>query len=45
MLKVYIVREMLGTPDLAGDEQPFDCLVIQNRHAMGSVGRSMDWTV
>jgi len=26
-------------------EQPFDCLIVQNRHAVQSVGRSMDWTL
>ena len=29
----------------AGFEQPFNCLIIQNRHAVQSVGRSMDWTL
>ena len=28
----------------AGVEQPFDCLIIQNRQAMQSTVRSMDWT-
>jgi len=26
-------------------EQRFDCLIIQNRQAVHSVGRSMDWTL
>ena len=30
---------------MAGVEQPFDCLVIQNRQAMHSMGRSKNWTV
>jgi len=29
----------------AGVEQPFDCFVIQNYQAMGSMLRSMDWTM
>ena len=29
----------------AGVEQPFDCLVAQNRHAGQSMGSSMDWTL
>jgi len=29
----------------AGVEQPFDCLIIQNRQAVQSMGRSMDWTL
>jgi len=29
----------------AGFEQPFNCLIIQNRHAVQSMGRSMDWTL
>ena len=29
----------------AGVEQPFHCLIVQNRHAVQSVGRSMDWTL
>ena len=29
----------------AGVEQPFGCLIVQNRQAMQSVGRSMDWTL
>ena len=37
-MKVYEVN--LG----AGVEQPFDCLIVQNRQAMQSMGRSMDWT-
>jgi len=28
-----------------GVEQPFVCLIIQNRQAMQSMGRSMDWTL
>jgi len=26
-------------------EQPFDCLIIQNRQAVESMGRSVDWTL
>jgi len=28
----------------AGVEQQFDCLIVQNRQAMQSMGSSMDWT-
>jgi len=28
-----------------GVEQPFNCLIVQNRQAMQSMGRSMDWTL
>jgi len=28
-----------------GVEQPFNCLVVQNRQALQSMGRSMDWTL
>jgi len=32
--------------DLEADvEQPFGCLIVQNRQAMQSMGRSMDWTL
>jgi len=35
----------LAALDLRTDvEQPFDCLIVQNRQAMQSIGRSMDWT-
>ena len=37
---------LLGSPSLgAGFENLFDCLIIQNRRAMHSTGKSMDWTV
>ena len=29
----------------AGVEQPFGCLIVQNRQALQSMGRSMDWTL
>jgi len=29
----------------AGVEQPFGCLIVQNRQAVSSVGGSIDWTV
>ena len=29
----------------AGVEQPFDCLIVQNRQAVQSMRRSMDWTL
>ena len=29
----------------AGVEQPFGCLIVQNRQAVQSVGRLMDWTL
>jgi len=36
----------LAALDLGEDvEQPFNCLIVQNRQAMQSMGRSMDWTV
>jgi len=28
-----------------GVEQPFNCLIVQNRQAVQSMGRSMDWTL
>jgi len=30
---------------MAGVEQPFDCLIVQNRQAMQSMVKSMDWTL
>jgi len=36
----------LATLDFrAGVEQPFGCLNVQNRQAMQSMGKSMDWTL
>jgi len=36
----------LAALDLGSDvEQPFDCLNVQNRQAVQSMGRSMDWTM
>jgi len=36
----------LAALDLGADvEQPFDCLIVQNRQAMQLMGRSMDWTL
>ena len=29
----------------AGVEQPFDCLIVQNRQAVQSIRRSMEWTL
>jgi len=29
----------------AGVEQSFDCLIVQNRQTLHSVGRLMDWTL
>ena len=29
----------------AGVEQPFGCLIVQNRQVVQSIGRSMDWTL
>jgi len=29
----------------AGVGQPFNCLIVQNRQVMQSMGRSMDWTL
>jgi len=35
----------LAALDLRADvEQPFDCIIVQNRQAMQSMRRSMDWT-
>jgi len=31
--------------DLVAGVEPIGCLVIQNRQAVGSIGRSMDWTL
>jgi len=33
------------TRSRAGVEQPCDCLIVQNRQAMQSMRRSMDWTL
>ena len=34
----------MATLDLGADaEQPFNCLIVQNRQAVQSMGRSMDW--
>jgi len=52
-IKYYILllwascsNHCLAALDLGADvEQPFDCLVIQNRQAMQSMGRSMEWTL
>ena len=36
----------LAAPDLgAGVEQPYDWLIVQNRQAVQSMGKSMDWTL
>jgi len=36
----------LAAPDLgAGVEQPFNWLIIQNRQAMQSMWKSMEWTL
>ena len=36
----------LAALDLGGGvEQPFDCLIVLNRQAVQSMGRSMDWTL
>ena len=36
----------LAALDLGADvEQPFGCLIVQNRQAMHSMGRSIDWTL
>ena len=40
------LKHCLAALDLgAGVEQPFDCLIVQNRQAMQSMERSMDWTL
>jgi len=36
----------LAAPAIGADvDQPFDSLIVQNRQAMQSIGRSMDWTL
>jgi len=30
---------------VAGVEQTFDCLIVQNRQVVQSMGKSMDWTL
>jgi len=46
MVWARVIIHCLATLDLvAGFEQPFDFLVIQNSQAMRSTGRSMDWTL
>jgi len=41
-----VLIHCLATQDLWADiEQPFDCLIVQNRQAMQSMGRSMGWTL
>jgi len=38
--------QCLAALDLGpGVEQPFDCLIVQNRQTMQFMGRSMDWTL
>jgi len=45
-LSEFFYYPLLARLDIgAGVEQPFGCLIVQNRQAMWSVGRSMDWTV
>jgi len=45
LLRLF-VRSCLAAQDLgAGVKQPFDCLIVQNRQAMQSMGRWMDWSV
>jgi len=41
-----VAAHCLAAQDLGADvEQPFNCLIIQNRQAVQSMGRSMDWTL
>jgi len=45
-LKRVVTIHCLDALDLgACVEQPFDSLIIQNRQAMESIGKSMDWTL
>jgi len=41
LVTIHLAALDLGT----GVEQPFGCLIIQNRQAVQSMGRSMDWTL
>ena len=46
VFRELFVYPLLGRLDIgAGVEQPFGCLIVQNRQAVQSVGWSMDWTV
>jgi len=41
-----VTIQCLAALDLgAGVEQPFGCLIIPNRQAVESMGRSIDWTL
>ena len=41
-----ILIHCLAALDLvAGVEQPFDCVIVQKRQAVQSMGRSIDWTL
>jgi len=41
-----LLKPLIGrAKSRAGVEQPFDCLIVQNRQAMQSMGRSMHWTL
>jgi len=46
LLSSEFCNRCLAALDLgAGVEQPFGCLIVQNRQAVQFVGRSMDWTL
>ena len=45
-LSEFFFNPLLGRLDIGVCvEQLFGCLIVQNRHAVQSVGRSMDWTL
>jgi len=44
LLRVLLIHSRAALDLGSGVEQPFDCFVIQNRQAVQSMGRSMDWT-
>jgi len=46
LLSEFFFYPLLGRARFrAGVEQPFDCLIVQNRQSMQSMMRSMDWTL
>ena len=45
-LNEFFFSPLLACLDIgAGVEQPFGCLIVQNRQAVQSAGRLMDWTI
>jgi len=41
----YSIQGLAALDLIAGVEQPFGCLIVQNRQAMQSMRRSVDWTL